>query len=110
MPRRNHGASDEGTYRSVRITTLCLAESVERFRLVADRASQFLVLSLGTFAALDRTMLDVIAQLQMMSQIHNLLVRIGRRGLDSFAYGATDPEKNSARRNVLGFLLGGEGG
>lgn len=65
---------------------MSLAESVKRLGLVTDGASQFLVLSLGTFAALDRTMIEVIAQLQMMSQIHNLLVGIGRRGLDSFAY------------------------
>jgi hypothetical protein len=86
VQRHNHRAQDEETHCSVRITTLCLAEPVKRFSLVTDRTTQFLILSLGTFAALDRTVIDVIAQLQMMPQIHNLLVRIGRRGLDSFAY------------------------
>lgn len=87
-------APDEDTYCIVRGTTLSLAESVERLGFVTHRAGEFLVLGLGTFSALDRTMVQIVAQLKMMPQIHDLFVRIGCRRLDSLANGATYPKQN----------------
>lgn len=63
-------------YCSVRATTLSLAKSIERLGLIAHRAREFLVLSLGAFSALDCTVIEIIAQLKMMLQVHKLLIRI----------------------------------
>lgn len=68
-------APDEDTYCRIRGTTLSFAESIERFSLVAHRASEFLVLSLGTFSALDCTMVEIVTQLKMMLQVRELFVR-----------------------------------
>ena len=87
-------APDEDTYSRVRVTTLGLAESIERLSFATHRASEFLVLSLGTFSAFDCTMIQIVAQLKMMLQVRELFVRIHCHRLDSFANRATYPKSN----------------
>lgn len=64
------------TYCCIGVTTLSLAEPIERFGFGTNRASEFLVLSLGALSALDCTVGEIIAQLKMMLQVGELLVGI----------------------------------
>ena len=102
------------TYGGVRITTLSLAEPIERFRLRANGTGELLVLCLSTFAALDRALVDIIAEEEMVPQIQELFVGISGHRLDSLAYRATDPERdqlgsNSSDRRVHETYLSGTG-
>lgn len=86
-----HSGITQGTCSLIWSATLSFAEGVEPFDIVANAAGHLVGLACGAIPATDWAIFHLKAQVDMMSQVEQLLLRVQVDILMFFADGATDP-------------------